>query len=488
TCPAGVDIQGYLKQTAIGNFNAAYDIILENNPLPAICGRVCPHPCENECRRGIEDEPVSINQLKRFVSDYEMNTGSRIPITCAPDTGKKVAVIGGGPAGLSCAFFLRRIGHQVDIFEAMPKLGGIVRYGIPEYRLPKKVLDWEIQGILDLGIKAFTHVKFGEDFGLGSLMASGYNAVFMGIGAWKDYALGIEGEDLDGCYKGIDWLQSFSSGQKMKLGKTAAIVGGGNSAIDCVRTLIRLGLEKVYIVYRRTRNEMPANEVEIVAAEEEGIEFVFLAAPTRVIGNDDGQAIGLEYLQMELGEPDASGRRRPVPIEGSETVLDVDMVISAISQAPDPSFKDNDPHARMNDLELTRWNTIDSDPATLQSSIPYIFTGGDVATGPALVVDAIGGGRRAARSIDLFLKGEPVEPPVDSLQNKRIHESLFDSVEGIRQIPRAKMPELHVDQRLDSMVEVDLVLPEDEAHREADRCLNCCRICYNPDTDFPIAK
>ncbi|MEH0020500.1 MAG: RnfABCDGE type electron transport complex subunit B [Desulfobacter sp.] len=488
TCPAEINIPRYIQQLKNGQYKEAVQTIRMRNPLPLACGRVCPHPCEEECRRGVEDEPVSINQLKRFVADYEMNTGSRIPITCAPDTGKKVAVIGGGPAGLSCAFFLRRIGHQVDIFEAMPELGGIIRYGIPEYRLPKKVLAWEIQGILDLGIKAFTHVRFGEDFGLGSLMASGYNAVFMGIGAWKDYALGIEGEDLDGCYKGIDWLQRFSSGQEMKLGRTAAVVGGGNSAIDCVRTLIRLGLEKVYIVYRRTRNEMPANEVEIVAAEEEGIEFVFLAAPTRVIGNDDGQAIGLEYLQMELGEPDSSGRRRPVPVEGSETVLDVDMVISAISQAPDPSFKENDPHTRMDDLELTRWNTIDSDPATLQSSIPYIFTGGDAATGPALVVDAIGGGRRAARSIDLFLRGKPVEPPVDSLQNKRIHESLFTSVDGIRQIKRAKMPELHVDQRLDSMVEVDLVLPEDEAHREADRCLNCCRICYNPDTDFPIAK
>ena len=233
---------------------------------------------------------------------------------------------------------------------------------------------------------------------------------------------------------------------------------------------------------------MPANEVEIVASEEEGVEFVFLAAPTRVIGDDDGKAKGLEYLKMELGEPDASGRRRPVPVEGSETILDVDMVISAISQAPDPSFKDKDPHSRMDDLELTRWNTIDNDPATLQSSIPYIFTGGDAATGPALVVDAIGGGRRAARSIDLFLNGKPVEPPKDSLQQKRIHESIFTSVDGVKQIKRAKMPELHVDQRLDSMVEVDLVLPEDEAQREAARCLNCCRICYNPDTDFPIAK
>ena len=488
TCPAEINIPRYINQLKNGQYKEAVQTIRLRNPLPLACGRVCPHPCEDQCRRGIEDEAVSINQLKRFVADYEMNTGSRIPIKCAPDTGKKIAVVGGGPSGLSCAFFLRRIGHQVSIFEAMPKLGGMLRYGIPEYRLPKKVLDWEIQGILDLGIKSFNHVKFGVDFGLGSLMAGGYNAVFLGVGAWKDYSLGIEGEDLPGCFTGIDFLQRISSGEKIKLGKTAAIVGGGNTAVDCARTLLRYGLDKVYMVYRRTRKEMPANEVEIVASEEEGIEFVFLAAPTRVVANDDGRCAALEYMKMELGEPDASGRRRPVPIEGSETLLDVEMVISAIGQSPESSFKDQDPHPRIKELELTRWNTIDNDPETLQASIPYIFTAGDAATGPALVVDAIGSGRRAARSIDLFLKGEPVEPPRDSLQHKRIHESIFTEVAGVRQINRAKMPELHVSDRLDSFVEVDQVLPEAEAHREAERCLNCCRICYNPDTDFPIAK
>jgi len=319
-------------------------------------------------------------------------------------------------------------------------------------------------------------------------MASGYNALFLGVGAWEDYSLGIDGEDLNGCFTGIDFLQRISSGEKIELGKTAAVVGGGNTAVDCARTLLRLGLDKVYMVYRRNRKEMPANEVEILASEEEGIEFVFLAAPTKVVGDDSDKVTHLEYLKMQLGEPDASGRRRPEPIEGSETILEVDMIISAIGQSPDVSFKKQDPQARMTELELTRWNTIDNDPATLQSSIPYIYTAGDSATGPSLVVSAIGGGRRAARSIDLFLKGEAVEPVKDSLQEKRIKESIFSKVDGIKQIKRAKMPELHVDQRLDSMVEVDLVLPEDQARKEADRCLNCCRICYNPDSDFPISK
>jgi len=335
TCPAEINIPRYINQLREGKYKEAVQTIRLRNPLPLACGRVCPHPCETECRRGIEDEPVSINQLKRFVADYEMNSGSRIPIKCAPDTGKKIAVIGGGPSGLSCAFFLRRIGHRVDIFEAMPKLGGMLRYGIPEYRLPKKVLDWEIQGILDLGIKSFNHVKFGIDFGLGSLMAAGYNAVFLGVGAWEDFSLGIEGENLDGCYTGINFLQRISSGEKIKLGRTAAVVGGGNTAVDCARTLLRLGLDKVYMVYRRTRKEMPANEVEIVASEHEGIDFVFLAAPTRVVGDDKNKVTHLEYLKMQLGEPDKSGRRRPEPIAGSETLLAVDMVISAIGQSPD---------------------------------------------------------------------------------------------------------------------------------------------------------
>ena len=479
TCPAEIDIPKYIAQITKGDYEGAVKTIRERNPLLLACGRVCPHPCESYCRRGIEDEAVSINQLKRFVADMEMNSERRLPVSCAPPTNKQIAVIGGGPAGLSCAYFLRRLGHTVTIFEAMPKLGGMIRYGIPEYRLPKKVLDWEIEGILKLGINYHINVKLGVDFDMGSLVAAGYDAVFLGIGAWDDYSLKIEGENLSGCYTGIDFLVKIGGIDSIPIGRKVAVIGGGNTAIDCVRTLIRLGAEKVYLVYRRTRSEMPANKVEIEAAEQEGVDFLFLAAPVRAIGNEQGKVTSLEYLKMELGEPDASGRRRPVPKEGSETVLDIDMLITAIGQKPDVSFTNEG--KRLKDLTITRWNTIEADHETLQSNIPYIFTAGDVATGPSLVVEAIGGGRRAARSIHQYLTGNQVTPDPKSLLKKHIPESIFEYVEGIVKTPRAKMPELPVKERIKSFVEADLVLREKDALAESKRCLSCCRICYNKD-------
>ncbi len=487
TCPAEINIPKYIDCIRRGDYAGAVNTIRERNPLLLSCGRVCPHPCEDYCRRGIEDEPVSINQLKRFVADWEMNSGTRLPIPCAPETGKKVAVIGGGPAGVSCAYFLRRLGHTVNIFEAMPKLGGITRYGIPEYRLPDKVLDWEIQGILDLGIEAYTNHVLGKDFTIQSLKEEGYDAIFLGIGAWKDYSIGVPGEDMEGCWKGIDFLSKVAGApdKRVSVGKKAAVVGGGNSAIDCVRTLLRLGCEEVYIVYRRTRKEMPANEVEIVAAEHEGVKFQFLAAPKRVVADDQGRVAGLEYLQMELGEPDASGRRRPVPIEGSETILPIDMLISAIGQQPEISFLEKE--AEKDNLAITRWNTFDNDPELLQTSLPYVFTGGDSATGPSLVVTAIGGGRRAARSIHQYLAGEEISTSPKSLLKKHIPESLFETVPGVEKKKRTPMPELEVKDRIDSMIEVDLVISEEDAAHESGRCLNCCRICYNPEKKISAA-
>ena len=483
TCPAEIDIPKYIAQIGEGDYEGAVTTIRERNPLLLACGRVCPHPCEVNCRRGIEDDPVSINQLKRFAADYEMNSGKRLPVSIAPLTNKRVAVVGGGPAGLTCAFFLRRLGHEVTIFEAMPKFGGMLRYGIPEYRLPKKVLDWEIEGILNLGIESVTDVKFGYDFDLSSLVAGGFDAIFLGIGAWKDSKLRVEGEELKGCYTGIDFLSRLASGEHIPIGKSAVIIGGGNTAIDCTRNLIRLGTKEVSIVYRRTRHEMPANPVEIEAAEAEGVQFTFLAAPVRVVGDEDGNATHLEYLKMELGEPDASGRRRPVPIEGSESLIQTDMVITAIGQSPDVSFTEGI-QKRLSELKTTRWNTIDVDPATLQSNIPYLFAAGDAATGPSLVVDAIGGGRRAARSIHQYIMGQPVTANPKELQKDLIAETIFDQVLGIDKTQRAPMPELTVAERIQSFVEVDRVLTEQAAHEESNRCLFCCLTCYNPDKAF----
>ena len=480
TCPAQINIPLYIAQIREGDYEGAVHTIRERNPLLLACGRVCPHPCEDNCRRGIEDEPVSINQLKRFAADYEMNTGKRIPIPVAPPTHKKIAVIGGGPAGLSCAYFLKRLGHEVTLYEAMPKLGGMLRYGIPEYRLPKKVLDWEIEGIINLGIQVHTDVTFGVDFDLGSLVASGFDAIFLGIGAWRDALLRVEGEDLKGCYTGIDFLSRSSGGESIEIGKSCIVIGGGNTAIDCVRTLVRKGAEKVTILYRRTRKEMPANEVEIMAAEEEGVEYVFLAAPVRVIADEDGRVKQMEYLKMELGEPDASGRRRPVPIEGSETLIDTDMVITAIGQSPDVSFT-KETKTRLAQLKTTRWNTIDADPKTLQSSVPYLFTAGDAATGPSLVVSAIGGGRRAARSIHQYVMGEEVKAQPKELGKQLVEESIFERVEGIEPCARARMVELPVVDRIQSFVEVDQVLTEEAAIRESKRCLSCGLTCYNRD-------
>ncbi len=486
TCPAEINIPRYIREIRRGDYAAAVQTIRERNPLLLTCGRVCPHPCEDYCRRGIADTAVSINQLKRFVADWEMNSGKRLPVPCAPESGKKVAVIGGGPAGLSCAYFLRRLGHGVTIFDMMPELGGMVRYGIPEYRLPKKVLAWEVEGIVNLGIEVHTGVALGKDFDLPGLMAKGFDAVFLGIGAWRDYRLGVDGEDLKGCYTGIDFLNRIALDQQsnrplsVPIGRRCVVIGGGNTAIDCVRTLIRLGAESVSIVYRRTRAEMPANLVEIEAAEHEGVQFHFLAAPVRVIGDDQGRVTGLEYLKMKLGEPDASGRRRPVPVEGSETVMDVDLLVTAIGQGPDMGFAEADAGSS-EALAITRHKTVEADAEILQSNIPYVFAAGDCYTGASLVVEAIGGGRRAARAIHLYLNGQPVTPVPNSLRKKHIPESIFETVEEVGHKTRTPMPELEVAERIRSFAESDLVISEESAAYESRRCLDCCRICYNPD-------
>ncbi len=486
TCPAEIDIPLYIAQIRKGDYEGAVNTIRERNPLLLACGRVCPHPCETNCRRGIEDEPVSINQLKRFVADYEIYSAKRFPISVAQPTHRCVAVVGGGPAGLSCAYFLRRLGHEVTIFEAMPKLGGMLRYGIPEYRLPKRILDWEIEGILKLGIKCHTNVKFGLDFDLSSLVSAGYDAIFLGVGAWRDATLRVEGEGLNGCYTGVDFLSRIAGGESIPIGRIAIVIGGGNTAIDCARNLLRMGAKKVFIIYRRTRHEMPANKVEIDAAEAEGVELLFLAAPVSVKGDEEENVTHLEFQKMKLGKPDASGRRRPVPIEGSETLIETDMVITAIGQSPDVSFTKGT-QKRLAELKTTRWNTICGDSKTLQTNIPYLFTAGDAATGASLMVEAIGGGRRAARSIHQYVMGEEVTAGPKELGKQLIPDSIFDQVEGILPRERSTMVEVPVSERIVSFVEVDQTLTEEAALAESERCLFCGRTCYSMDP-IPLSK
>jgi formate dehydrogenase (NADP+) beta subunit len=476
-CPAQIDIPTYIDQIREGRYKDAILTIKERNPLPLTCGRVCPHPCEEVCRRGVEDEPVGINFLKRFVADWEMNQGEHLDVSVAAFTGYKVAVIGGGPGGLSCAYFLRRLGHKVTIYEQMPQLGGMLRYGIPEYRLPKKILDWEIEGITQLGIDVRTSVKFGEDFDLEFLRAAEFDAVFMGIGAWNSRSMRVDGEELEGVWDGTDFLAKFHLGDPPVIGKKVVIVGGGNTAIDAARSALRLGAEKVTLMYRRSREEMPANDIEIVAADEEGIEMFFLAAPVRIIG-EDGKATHIEYIKMRLTDPDPSGRRRPEPIPDSESLLETDTIIAAIGQFPKIDFiKEGKSIAA---LKITKWNTIDGKEETLQTEVPYIFTGGDCFTGPALAVDAIGAGRYAARSIHYYLVEGEI-PMIEERQTKLIKETMFDHVEGLDHVPRAHPPELKVEARIKTFDEVEHTLSQSDADREANRCLRCGLICYNRD-------
>ena len=468
TCPAGVDVQGYIALIAMGKYREAVRLIKEKNPLPLVCGRVCVRECEAACRRNRVDNPVGIDYLKRYASDIDIEDPWMPELP--PKNGKRVAVVGGGPAGLTCAYFLTTKGYSVTIFERSPHLGGMLRYGIPEYRLPKGMLDREINWIINLGVEVRINTKLGQDFTLQELKDQ-YDAVFLALGAQKAKGMGLAGEDkVKGIIGGVEFLRQIQLMEQPDInGKEAVVVGGGNTAIDAARSALRLGAKKVTILYRRTKKEMPANEMEIEAAIEEGIEITYLSAPIAIVENN-GHIEALTCIKMELGKPDASGRRSPVPIAGSEYTLRCDFVISAIGQDVDLGAIKSD-----GQLKTTRYHTIIADDRTLETSIPGVFAGGDVVTGPDVAINAIAHGGRAAEAIDSFIKkGKPETTSIGFISRKDDFGEISDSeFIHVQKIARERMREVPVPERIKTFNEVELGFTEEQALTEATRCLEC---------------
>jgi heterodisulfide reductase subunit A len=457
-CPAGVNAHGYVALISQGKFKEALEVVRRTMPFAGVLGRVCTHPCELDCERGKLDESISIRALKRFVADYELKAGREKTNPVKKTKEEKVAVIGSGPAGLACAYDLVREGYAVTVFEALPYAGGLLRYGIPDYRLPKQVVDNDISYIQELGVEIKTKTPVKD---LSEIFNQGYKAVFLGTGASVSQKMGIPGEDTKGVIHALDFLRMVNSGVEMKLGSRVAVIGGGNAAIDAARASLRLGVKEVTIVYRRSQAEMPAIRTEIEEAEREGIKFHFLAAPTKILSKD-GQLSGVQCIKMELGEPDASGRRRPVPIKGSESTMNIDNCIIAIGQTVDKTVLPKE-------LDYTGWGTLEVDPVTLQTNIDSVFAGGDVVSGPADVVAAVAAGKEAAISIDRYLRGVSLTAE-RQITPKKVEKV---STEGVKSKARSAMPLLKIDERQGSFAEVEQGFDEKTAIEEAKRCLNC---------------
>ena len=460
-CPARTDIQAYVKAIANGDDKKAVEIIKDKISLPASIGRVCPHPCEEDCRRQFVEQPLSIAYLKAFAADNDMKSADPFKPAVAEATGKKVAIIGGGPAGLNAAYQLAIEGHGVTVFDMMPEMGGMLRYGIPEYRLPKAVLAAEVKQIEALGVEMKNNVKIGKDVTLDALRAE-FDAVLVAVGAWKSTGVGCEGDKLDGVKGGIDVLREVNLGGRPDLGKNVAVVGGGNVAMDACRTAVRLGAENVYVIYRRTRAEAPAEDLEIEEALEEGVNFKWLTNPAEIIG-ENGKVTQIKLQVMELGEPDASGRRSPVPVEGKFEILDVDTVISAIGQRCSLEGFEA--------LELTRKGTIVADEAVCTTNLEGVFAAGDATNrGPSIAVRAIGEANDAAAAIDAYLSGKALikaEPFYSKRNAKDIDFSVYEKK------ARAEMSCKDPAVRRGNFDAVINGFTEEQARNEAKRCLEC---------------
>ncbi|MEF1288705.1 formate dehydrogenase subunit alpha [Vibrio sp. M260118] len=468
-CPAGVDIQSYLYYIAQNDHHKAIEVIKKTLPMPLSIGRVCPAFCESECRRSLVDDSIAIRQLKRHAADADLAAQESYVPEKKPAKDLSIAIIGSGPGGLTAGYYLSNEGYDVTVFESMPKAGGWLRYGIPEYRLPKTILDKEIELMCRNGMKIKTDQKLGQDFSL-SQLSKDYDAVCLAVGASLAVEMNYPGSDLDGCYLGVDYLKDYITEQNYTTGQKVAVIGGGNTAIDCARTARRTGADTT-LIYRRTREEMPAEDYEIEEAEHEGVKFLFLTTPAENIADSNGRVNSVRLEKMVLGAPDSSGRRRP-QATGEFFIQEFDTVIAAVSQKPDLSFLDNDSLS----IPLTRWNTAQTDDNTMHTGTGNIFSIGDFRRGPATAVEAVGDGRVAAKAIDLYLNGDMADmpkPEFNSRKEKKLAQVDPLHFEHIEKVARSVMPELTPEQREQSFDEVELGFDNEEAIQEAMRCLEC---------------
>ncbi len=463
-CPVNTPASSYIERIQEGDYDGALGLNHMANLFPHILGRVCTHPCESACRRGKIDEPVSICSLKRAAADFADKKSPLRSSIAKKSTGKKVAIIGAGPSGLAAGNDLAIVGHDVTIFEALPMAGGMLSVGIPPYRLPWNKIDDAVNWVKELGIKLKLNspVNSSEEF---DKLVEEYDAVYIAAGAHKSVALDIPGEeDLKGVLHGITYMKDINLGNQKKVPSRVAVVGGGFTAIDCARSSLRLGAREVFIIYRRTLKEMPAGELEVNMAEEEAIKILYLTSPIKILGDVGSNVKAIECIKNKLGEPDASGRRRPEPITGSEFTLPVDMVIAAIGQAPDASFM-----TEKSGIEFTKWGTVIVDPESFTTSKEGVFAGGDFITGPRNAIEVIGDGRKAARAIDKYLSGGKERRFVYTLMEK----DPVRKVSGYEAIPRQEQDSVEMGERWEIEKEVELGFSKENAAKEADRCLLC---------------
>lgn len=477
-CPAQVNVPVFIRQLLKKDIAAALLTTKEHNPFPLSVGRVCPHPCENICRRNLADKGVAINHLLRYLGEWERGSGKRLPIPCAPDTGHKIAIIGGGPAGLSCAYFLRRAGHRPVIFEAKPQLGGMLRYGIPEYRLPKKIVDWEIEGILGLGIEVRPLVKLGYDFTLMELGQKGFDAFFLGLGAWSIPHLCIPGEAAGGVYGSLDFLSHVNTTIKTLARKRIIVVGDSNTAMDCARSSIRLAAESVTVICSCVRKDMSARKRDVDRALEEGVHIYMETLPVQIESNTNGDVSGVEYCRLEKDTEGSNKPNRKKILKGSNTLLNADIVIAACERKPDMTCI-LEGNSTGHDFHITSKETLDAERFSQLAAAPNIFAAGDLHTGRSTVISAVAGGRLSARSIHYFLTTGSIPQP-GNLARKVNPKSILKNICVSSTIAKLTIPELPVSIRCDSFAEeVVSTISGEQALRESSRCLECGTLCYN---------